>query len=144
MYWLKLARLMLALSICAMGQAAAQTTTGTIRGHVSDNQDLGVPGVTVTATSPNLQGQRVAVTTENGDYVLTGLPSGVYTLSFELSGFETVQRQITVAPTQDVPVNVQMGLASVTESVTVVGHAADVLTQTAQVATNIRVSIWDG
>lgn len=134
---LTLALTIVALVVWSFGQAAAQTTTGTIRGHVSDNQDLGVPGVTVTATSPNLQGQRVAITTENGDYVLTGLPSGAYALSFELSGFETVQRSVTVAPTQEVPVNVQMGLATVTESVTVVGRAADVLTQTAQVATNI-------
>lgn len=134
---LKLAMLVLIVVVWSVGQVAAQTTTGTIRGHVSDNQDLGVPGVTVSATSPNLQGQRVTVTSENGDYVLTGLPSGAYTLTFELSGFETVQRAVTVAPTQDVPLNVQMGLATVTESVTVVGRAAEVLTQTAQVATNV-------
>jgi hypothetical protein len=35
--------------------------TGTIRGMVKDQQDLAVPGVTVTATSPALQGPRSTV-----------------------------------------------------------------------------------
>lgn len=55
--------------------AAAQTTTGTISGRVLDVQGGALPGATVTAKSPNLQGTREAVTSENGDYILTGLPS---------------------------------------------------------------------
>ena len=55
---------------------AAQSTTGTISGRVADSQGLPLPGVTVTATSPNLQGARETVTSENGDYILTLLPSG--------------------------------------------------------------------
>ena len=47
-----------------------------------------------------------------------------------------MQRVVTVAPTQTLPVDVTMGLAGVSETVEVVGRAADVLTQTAQVATN--------
>ena len=77
--------------------AAAQSTTGTISGRVVDTQGLPVPGVTVTATSPNLQGQRQTVTSENGDYILTLLPPGTYTLTYELSGFETQKTSVTVA-----------------------------------------------
>src|SRR5574341_1416559 len=41
-----------------LGAAAAyaQSTTGTISGRVVDAQGLAVPGVTITVTSPNLQG----------------------------------------------------------------------------------------
>ncbi len=116
--------------------ASAQSTTGTISGRVTDPQDLPVPGVTVNVTSPNLQGVRSAVTSGNGDYVLTGLPSGAYTVIFELSGFQQQQRAVNLAPTQTLPLNVVMGPASVSETVEVVGRSADVLTQTAQVATN--------
>ena len=35
-----------------------------------------MPGVTVSVESPNLQGIRTAVTSENGDYIFTLLPSG--------------------------------------------------------------------
>src|ERR1700682_360216 len=47
--------------------------TGTIRGLVKDQQDLPVPGVTVTATSVALQGPRSAVTNNLGLYTLTAL-----------------------------------------------------------------------
>ena len=122
--------------VMTAGLAHAQSTTGTISGRVIDTQERSVPGVTVTVESPNLQGVRTAVTSENGDYIFTFLPSGTYTISFELSGFQRQQRTVTVAPTQVVPVDVTMGLAGVTETVDVVGRSADVLTQTAQVATN--------
>jgi outer membrane receptor protein involved in Fe transport len=118
--------------------AQAQSTTGTISGRVVDAQQLPVPGVTVNAESPNLQGIRTAVTSENGDYILTLLPSGQYTITFELSGFQRVQRTVTLAPTQVLPVEVTMGPAAVSETVEVVGRSADVLTNTAQVATNFN------
>ncbi len=116
--------------------ATAQTTTGTISGRVLDTQGLALPGATATATSPNLQGTRESVTSENGDYILTGLPSGPYTISFSLSGFQTQTRNVVLAPTQALPLEVRLGPAQVTEEVNVVGNSADTLTKTAQIATN--------
>src|SRR5215831_17219976 len=131
---MKFARTWLLVAVALLGAAAnavAQTTNGTISGHVADQQGLALPGVTVNAASPNLQGIRTVVTTENGDYVLPGLPSGTYAISFELSGFERVTKTVTLAPTQLLPLTVSLGPAAVTETVTVIGRAADVLTQTA-------------
>ena len=138
---MRLARTWLLIAVALLGvaaAAAAQTTNGTISGHVSDQQGLALPGVTVNAASANLQGIRTVVTTENGDFVLSLLPSGTYEVSFELSGFERVRKVVTLAPTQTLPVDAQMGPAPVTETVNVVGRAADVLTQTSQVATNFK------
>jgi outer membrane receptor protein involved in Fe transport len=118
--------------------ASAQTTTGTISGHVIDAQGLALPGVTITAASPNLQGVRTVVTSVNGDYIFTSLPPGTYSLTFELSGFQNQQRTIGLAPTEQRPIDVTMGVASLTETVNVIGQSADVLTQTAQVATNFK------
>ena len=53
-----------------------------------DCDKLAVPGVTVSVTSPNLQGIRNTVTSQIGDYVVTLLPPGDYTLTFDLSGFQ--------------------------------------------------------
>jgi outer membrane receptor for ferrienterochelin and colicin len=119
------------------GIATAQSTTGTISGHVSDAQGLAMPGVTVSVTSPNLQGIRSTVTSEIGDYVVTLLPPGDYTLTFDLSGFQRQEKRVVLAPTQTLPVDAQLGPASLTEQVTVIGTPAHVLTQTAQVATNL-------
>ena len=60
----------------------AQTTTGTISGHVADSQGLALPGVTISAESAHLQGIRTVTTSENGDYVFTLLPPGAYKVTF--------------------------------------------------------------
>jgi outer membrane receptor for ferrienterochelin and colicin len=132
--WLAVAA---AILLVAAG-ASAQTTTGTVSGRVIDSQGLALPGVTVSATSPNLQGVRTVVTSGNGDYLFSGLPSGTYTITYELGGFQNQQRTVAVAPTQTVPLDVTLGVATLTETVNVVGQTADVLTRTAQVATNFK------
>ena len=118
--------------------ASAQTTTGTISGHVADSQGLALPGVTVNAASANLQGMRTVTTSGNGDYIFTGLPSGTYTISFELSGFQRQDKTLALAPTQVAPLDVTMGVGTLSETVTVTGQSADVSTRTAQVATNFK------
>src|SRR5204862_6120572 len=105
--------------------ATAQTTNGTISGHVADSQGLALPGVTVNAESPNLQGIRSVTTSVNGDYVFTLLPPGTYKISFDLSGFQKQERTVTLAPTQMLPLDVTMSVGGVSETVNVVGRASD-------------------
>ena len=129
---------MLVGALLVAATVAAQTTTGTISGRVNDTQGLPVPGATVTAISANLQGARTVVTSESGDYLLSVLPPGTYEITFEIPGFETQKRTVTLAATQLLPLNVEIGLATVTETVEVVATAANVLAQTAQVATSFN------
>ena len=138
---LKIALSLLAMVLATAGVVGAQSTTGTISGQVVDSQGGVLPGVTVSVESPNMQGVRTTVTSGNGDYVLPALPPGTYTASFELQGFERTQRSATVAPTQSVPLDVTMGVASLQESVTVTAQTADVLTRTAQVAINVKQDV---
>ncbi len=128
---LKMASCALAAVLCLTADVAAQSTTGTISGRVVDAPGLSVPGVTVVATSPNLQGARETVTSGNGDYILSLLPPGTYTVRFELTGFAPQARSATVAPTQVAPLDVELGPAALTETVQVRAESADVLTQTA-------------
>jgi len=113
--------------------ASAQVPTGTISGRVVSSDDAPLPGVTVTATSPSLQGERAVVTTVNGDFVIPLLPPGDYTLVFELSAFQSIKRQVGVAGTQSVTVNETMAIGPVTEKLTVVGKA-EPFVETATVA----------
>ncbi len=99
---------------------------------------MALPGVTINATSPQLQGVHTTTSSANGDYIFSLLPSGTYTVTFELSGFQTQKKLVNVAPTQVVPLDVTLGVAAIAENVTVVGKTADVLTNTAQVATNFK------
>jgi outer membrane receptor protein involved in Fe transport len=96
--------------------------TGTIRGTVTDQQDLAVPGVAVTASSPALQGPRSTTTDAEGLYVIRALPPGEYQVRFELSGFGTVTRTSTVPLGLVVVNDVSLRPAGVAETVQVTGE----------------------
>src|SRR4030095_9488543 len=80
----------LALVIVASSSlvSAQGVQTGIVTGLVVSTDNLPLPGVTVTASSPVLQGKRSAVTDVNGVFIIKGLPAGTYALAFELSQFE--------------------------------------------------------
>jgi outer membrane receptor for ferrienterochelin and colicin len=105
--------------------AAAQgVQIGTISGSVRSSDQQALPGVTVTATSPSLQGESFAVSDANGVYSLQGLPAGSYTVSFVLSGFQSATREaIAVREGGVASVDALMSVATVTETVTVTAEA---------------------
>ena len=82
----------LSFSAPAFAQGGGASSTGTIQGRVADAQGAVLPGVTVTATSPSALGAQTTVTSETGNYRFPGNPSGHYTVTFELAGFNTVKR----------------------------------------------------
>jgi outer membrane receptor for ferrienterochelin and colicin len=131
--------LTLAFVALASASFAQGNPTGTIAGRVADPDNLALPGVTVTVASPVLQGTRTAVSSQNGDYIIPFLPAGDYTVTFELLGFGTVKQAIQLKMADTLPVNVKMGLAGVTETVTVEGTATETAT-TATVATTMKAS----
>src|SRR5262245_20772273 len=120
--------------------AGAQVPTGTISGRVTDSSGGVLPGVTVTATSPNLQGPRVIVTSSFGDYVIPLLPPGTYTVTFELSGLQIVSHEVDVASTENVPLDTTIGVGGVTEQVTVRGEAR-AFAESVQTGTSFKQSL---
>jgi hypothetical protein len=93
--------------------------TGIIRGTVVDAQGGVVPGVTVTVTSPGLQGPRSTVTDAQGSFSLRSLPAGDYELTFELSGFRTIKQNSTLPLGLTLERNVTIHPADVEIGVTV-------------------------
>jgi len=104
-----------------ISSATASAQTATILGQVTDQSGAVLPGVTVTATSPALQVPELSVVTnEEGEYRLAPLPIGVYQLAFDLAGFRPAQRQdVRLGVGFTAKIDMQMGLATVAESVTV-------------------------
>jgi hypothetical protein len=97
-------------------------TTGQIIGTVVDAQGGVLPGVTVSAMSPQLQGTRTTVTDSTGTFRFPTLPPGTYTIKGVLSGFQDVaQENITVSLDKSVSLNLKMQVAGVTQTVNVVG-----------------------
>jgi hypothetical protein len=104
------------IAVSAMGQ----NPTGTLSGHVSDGRQP-LPGVTVTVTSPNLQGTRTVVTEASGDYIVKFLPPGEYAVRFELVGFQTIDTAVKLSAAQNQQLDATMPQGKVAEEVTVVG-----------------------
>lgn len=96
--------------------------TGQISGRVTaDNQPL--PGVTVEARSNVLPQPRVTVSGSNGEYRLPALQPGTYTLTFSLSGMQTATRRADVQLSQDTNVDAKLGVAGLSENITVTAEA---------------------
>ena len=134
-------RFLVALSFCAVllisAEASAQTQS--IVGRVTDESGAVLPGVTVTTTSPALQVPSVsAVTDTNGDYRLSPLPIGTFSVTYELPGFETIRRadiRLTVGFVGRVDAVLKVG--TLAETVTVSGASPMVDTQTTAATTQL-------
>src|SRR5678815_3060203 len=96
-------RLTLALVFAAT--AVQAQTTGSISGRVTDDDNAVVPGVTVVAASPALQGTRTTTTDDRGEWRFAALPPGRYEVSFELSGFGTEKGAVEVGLGRDAVLN---------------------------------------
>src|SRR5918992_2996684 len=115
----------------------AQEFRGRINGTVTDNTGAVLPGVTVTATSPALIQPQVQVTGGDGGYRFLALPPGVYTIDFELAGFQNVKREgVRVIINQTLTVDQQLNVATLQETVTVTGDSPIVDTSTTTMGTN--------
>jgi hypothetical protein len=124
----------------AFAQGGGASSTGTIQGRVSDAQGAVLPGVTVTATSPSALGAQTAVTSETGNYRFPALPPGVYTVSYELAGFNTVRREgIQLALGFTATLNIELALATLQETVTVTGESPVIDTTATRVQQNFKV-----
>ena len=112
--------------------------TGTISGRVTSGTGS-LPGVTVTATSPALQGSRVAVSSDNGDFILPVLPPGTYKVTFELQGFRTAEHSANLGAGQTVPLDIAMTVAGTAETVNVTGTLEN-FAQLAAVSTSYKAA----
>ena len=114
----------------------AQSTVGMLTGTViMDGAPL--PGVTVTISSPALQGTRVAYTDVNGNYNFAALPPGDYTVNFTMESMQPVTSTTRVSLGGTARANATMRMSAVAESITVTAAAPAVL-ETTEVQTNLQ------
>jgi hypothetical protein len=134
-------RTMLAVSaLCLIaGSLLGQGLTGTLSGTVTQ-AGTPLPGVTVTATSPNLQGSRTTVTNEAGGYNFGGLPPGEYSVRFELAGLTPITQRVQVAVATSARSDADLQMSAVTEAITVTATTTAVA-ETSEVTTNLQQTL---
>jgi Carboxypeptidase regulatory-like domain len=103
-----------------------------IAGVVKDTSSAVLPGVTVEASSPALiEKVRTVVSDTQGQYSITELRPGVYTVTFALAGFRTVKREgIVLTSGFTANVNADLEIGTLTEAVVVSGMSPIVDTRT--------------
>lgn len=124
--------------------ASAQTNpTGVISGRVTDPSGLALGGVTVTASSPALQGPRTSVTSAYGDYMIPFLPPGEYKVTFARDAFQTLERTRSLTVAETASLDAQLSLAGVAEAITVVAKARAPFGQAASATTSYQAEAID-
>src|SRR5919198_3535434 len=114
-------RLIVAAICLALWPAAASAQTSSIAGEVKDASGAVLPGVTVDVSSPALiEKTRSAVTDGAGQYKITALRPGTYSVTFTLPGFSVVKRE-NVELTSDftATINAEMKIGALEETITV-------------------------
>jgi CD109 antigen len=116
-----------------MAQPVAQVAsfsggTGAITGAVTDASGAAVSGTKVTAKHSYSSLEFNAETNEEGVYLIRGLPSGFYTLTFDAQGFKrAVIEQVRVVSSNMTKVDVSIEAGGVSETVTVTAGRDEVV-----------------
>jgi Carboxypeptidase regulatory-like domain len=124
----------LLFSVIAVGQQA-----GSLRGQVVDELGAVIPGAAITLT-PNGGGKARAVKAgATGEFVMSKIPAGAYTLTVEFSGFgKYVQNDLQIP--QASPLKITLAVAAVT---VVTDVAADGKTVSVEPDQNLSATVLD-
>jgi carboxypeptidase family protein/TonB-dependent receptor-like protein len=109
--------LALALFLASLGNA--QTVTATLSGRVSDSSGAVLPKAAVKAVNRATGITRTAVSSASGDYQISLLPVGDYTVTSELTGFKKEVKSVTLQVGSNASVDFTLAVGTVTTDVEV-------------------------
>ncbi len=128
------------LLLCVFGSLVlalpliGQGTTGVLKGTVTTGGEA-LPGVTVTTTSPALQGTRTTASDQHGAFLFPALPPGTYKVVFELEGMDSQTKQTVVALGRTSRVEADLSIRTLEEVITVTSEAS--VLETSEVSQNM-------
>jgi len=115
------------LAVCLLAGSVtcfAQLQAGRIVGQVFDPQHAAVTGATITVTDPATNISETVKTDASGNYVVTPLDPGTYSVSASANGFQTEIRsgvELTVGQAAEVDLSLHIGAANTKVEVTTEG-----------------------
>jgi iron complex outermembrane receptor protein len=103
---------------------AQESVAGSIRGSVTDLRGQAIQGATVTVTNAT-DLKRTAITSDKGEYTITSLAPGGYTVTIAATGFATEEKGgVVIVAGVPGQFSVSLPIASVAEEVTVEADAS--------------------
>src|SRR5256886_3919262 len=128
----------LAFVVIAAPAALAQTSTGSIRGYVTDSSGNAVAGARVVAVNPATTAQREVATQSNGFYAILGLVPAEYDVTARQIGMAPQKVHVRVLIGEVLPLDFKLGASAVQlEAVTVAAATTGVEMRTSEAATNV-------
>ncbi len=117
--------------------AAAQTSTGSIRGYVTDSSGTPLVGANVVAVSV-LNGAERAVTTQaRGYYALLGMVPGEYDVTARQIGMAPQKVRLSVLVGGVYPLDFKLAASAIQLEAVTIAAAGGVETRTSEIATNV-------
>src|SRR5690242_17307080 len=125
----------LLLAGLAIGQCQAQSTLATIVGTVRDQSGGSIPGAVVTLRQGEQGLTRSVVSNDRGDYEVTQLPEGTYSLQAEHPGFKRyANSEIRLLARQVLRIDISLTVGDITDKVNVTGEMPVVNSESVTIA----------
>jgi hypothetical protein len=123
--------------ICS--RCSAQIASAELSGNVLDSSGAAVPNATVTAINVETSIVHTTASEKGGDYVLTSLPPGNYTLTAEAPGFSKLEQTgISLQINQQARVDLTLKVGQTAQTVQVTGHPPLLEAESSSVGTVIN------
>src|SRR5262245_19967765 len=124
----------LALLFVLVPAAYAQVLYASLTGTVTDPQGGVIPGVTVVAVNTATGVSKTTITGEDGGFLFSDLLPGVYDVTFEIAGFNTlVQRSVRIDTNAVRRADARLQLSNVQETIEVTSATVSLQTDRADV-----------
>lgn len=135
------------LVVCALAvlvsAAALAQQAGVVSGTVMDQTGAAVIGAKVELASRNVPAQSASSDNE-GRYRFEGLPPGAYTVRVSASGFQSMDRRVTVAAAGQAVADFRLAVQGLQESVVVTAEALKAEVEAQRAQTPGGVTVVDG
>jgi hypothetical protein len=123
--------------LCSLAMTAQQLTA-TLSGVVTDSSGAVIPHATILVTQTTTNAVRTVQSDDSGNYVVTSLPAGTYTVGVSSSGFESyLAKNVILNVAEKHGLNVQLKAGSTSTTVTVEAAAVSVDTESSAQAGTI-------
>jgi len=130
--------ILLAIPVVSFAQSL---TSGDVSGTVTDPSGAAVPNATVTLKNRDTGASQTTTTNATGAYRFHLLNPGDYNVAAEAQGFQRAQQAVNVAVGQASNVNIQMQVATATQTVEVTAQGSVLQTDNGNVSTQISPEI---
>ncbi|MCU1320901.1 MAG: hypothetical protein JWM43_550 [Acidobacteriaceae bacterium] len=138
-------RILLLLLITFLPALLHAQETGSIVGSVTDGTGAFIPGVSLTLENASTQFRRVITTSDRGEFVATGLPTGNYTISAEKTGFQKLDRSgVTLTTASTLTLDLKLTIGSEAQTVSVTAQASLLEAQTGVVSSLVDSKQMEG